>query len=41
MASLKEFQASEVAAHNTKKDLFVIIHGKGNISLPKLSSSGF
>ncbi|KAF4765520.1 hypothetical protein N7455_004954 [Penicillium solitum] len=28
MASLKEFDASEVAAHKTKNDLFVIIHGK-------------
>ncbi|KAJ5178049.1 Cytochrome b5 [Penicillium coprophilum] len=28
MASLKEFDASEVATHNTKNDLFVIIHGK-------------
>ncbi|KAJ6184385.1 hypothetical protein N7519_005686 [Penicillium mononematosum] len=28
MASLKEFDASEVAAHNTKNDIFVIIHGK-------------
>ena len=28
MASLKQFEASEVAAHNTKNDLFVIIHGK-------------
>ncbi|CAG8297836.1 unnamed protein product [Penicillium salamii] len=28
MASLKEFNASEVAAHNSKTDLFVIIHGK-------------
>jgi hypothetical protein len=41
MASLKEFDASEVAAHKTKNDLFVIIHGKGNLSLPKLSCSIF
>ncbi|KAJ5952389.1 Cytochrome b5 [Penicillium vulpinum] len=28
MAPLKEFSASEVATHNSKNDLFVIIHGK-------------
>ncbi|KAJ5305720.1 hypothetical protein PENANT_c041G10927 [Penicillium antarcticum] len=28
MSSLKEFNVSEVAAHNSKTDLFVIIHGK-------------
>ncbi|KAJ5496960.1 Cytochrome b5 [Penicillium fimorum] len=28
MAALKEFDASEVATHKTKNDLFVIIHGK-------------
>ncbi|KAJ5742766.1 uncharacterized protein N7511_011167 [Penicillium nucicola] len=28
MSSLKEFNGSEVAAHNSKTDLFVIIHGK-------------
>jgi hypothetical protein len=29
MASLKEFNVSEVAVHNSKNDLFVIIHEKG------------
>lgn len=33
MTSLKEFNVSEVATHNTKGDLFVIIHGKGKTSL--------
>ena len=29
MAPSKVFNVSEVAAHNSKDDLFVIIHGKG------------